>query len=56
MEKLLSYAVSQWGKDRAYTVRFGEAGAIILCTEPDGTPVAGVWQEGDEIKTQPFYK
>ena len=56
MENLLTYAVGEWGKDRAYTVRFGESGPVLLCTESDGTPVAGVWQEGDEIKTQLFYK
>ena len=56
MENLLAYAVSQWGKDRCYTVRFGGSGAIILCTENDGSPVAEAWQAGDEIKTQLFYK
>ena len=54
MEKMLSYAVEQWGKDRYYTVRFGGSGAIILCREPDGTPIAEVWQAGDEIKTRHF--
>ena len=60
LNRLMAYAVGQFGRDRIYTVRFGGSTPIISvsdCYSWDGsepTRIAELWDANGETKIKQF--
>jgi len=51
---LLQYAVEQYGRDRHYAVSFGASTPTVCVNWSDGTAIAELWFEGDEMQKVVF--
>jgi len=49
LDKLMRYAIEQYGRDRHYEIRFGASTPIVLITWPDGTAIAELWMSNSDI-------
>lgn len=53
LNKLMTHAVEQYGRDRTYSVRFG--GSTPIITVSDDGPIAELWDTNGKIKVKRFY-
>ena len=54
LNKLMTHAVEQYGRDRTYSVRFGGSTPIITVSDDDDGPIAELWGVNGEIKIKRF--
>jgi hypothetical protein len=54
LNKLMTHAVEQYGRDRTYSVRFGGSTPIITVSD-DADPIAELWGVNGKIKVKRFH-
>ena len=54
VNKLMQRAVEMYGRDRYYKIRFGTSTPIVLVTWPDGSAIAELFLQNDEINEIKF--
>lgn len=55
-QQLLAYAVTQYGRDRLYSIMFGASTPQVTVSEDKhGDIIARLWYKADNIKIEKFY-
>ena len=56
LNRLMAYAVEQFGRDRIYSVRFGGSTPIVEVCSNDSSRIVALWDVNGEITVKRFGK